>query len=693
MSNEEARSLFMSKFKSEKPNFAEAEVRCLLEELDHLPLAVSQAASFIEENGVSIAEYTEALHGQDAEEFLHEELDDARRDEDSVNSVFRTWKLSYDQIKQQKPRAAEVLSLLAMLDRQSIPKSLLKVPEVTTSLSVLQAFNLVTTRAGSQCFQIHRLVQRFVQLSLARDNATQKWQETALACLSKEYPTEIGVAEWHICDALAPHVHIITKYNYKTTEARLNLAHLLCWAADFDIERGMYTQALERAKESLTILRELVPEEDERLAATTWLYGRLRYYRATSASDMDTAAELLQEALRISKYPSLNFAESAFELAHLHYDRCNGKACLEMGKASFECWREMEGPNSIRTLDNMHDYALELAMLGHEEDGIASWQEIMQRCPTSDASETTKTIFTYRSMAGIAEFQGDASMAEVLYAKLITICGAIYYSDHVHVFDYRLSHAEQIMRQGRLEEATNLSEAILLSCNNTSHWPIRASCLQTIAECFRLRARYTEEQSYRLRSLKLHEENLGTNHKDTMDAEEALADCYFNSSRYSEATALYGKVVDWRIESLDPAHPDTVRVLECLGISRSYQNEDGEAELSFLEAISRYTKPPERLLDNLCTSLWKQGKWESLESWSRPIGESGQACRPSAHWSLITGLEEQGKTEEALEFRASLLALGSPQDDVPKPSPFLQRPPVRNDRRFGRLIHPRTWSA
>ena len=243
MSNHEAKSLFLSKLGDEQSNFDEMEVHSLLEELDHLPLALSQAAAFIEENGVSIADYTNALRGEDAEEFLHEELDDSRRDEESVNSVFRTWKLSFDQIKQQKPQAAELLSLLAMLDRQSIPKSLLKILEVTTSLGVLQSFSLVTSRAGLLSVQIHRLVQRFVRISLENDGATQKWQEAALAALSNEYPTEIGVAQWPICDALAPHVHVITGYKYKTTEARLNLGHLLCWSSDFDIERGMYVQA------------------------------------------------------------------------------------------------------------------------------------------------------------------------------------------------------------------------------------------------------------------------------------------------------------------------------------------------------------------------------------------------------------------------------------------------------------------
>ena len=693
MSNDEANLLFLSKIGVEGSNLNEVEVRGLLEELDHLPLAVSQAAAFIEENGVSIADYINALRGEDAEEFLHEELDDSRRDEESVNSVFRTWKLTYEQIKQQKPRAAELLSLLAMLDRQSIPKTLLKVPEVTTSLGVLQSFNLVTARAGLQSFQIHRLVQRFVQLSLQREEAFQKWQDTALACVSKDYPTEIGVAQWPLCDSLAPHVHVITGYKYETTEARLDLAHLLCWAADFDIERGMYNQALERAEQSFNLFRQLVSDHDERLAAATWLYGRLRYYQAQSASDMRAAGELLHKALSISRYPSLNFAESAFELAHLYYDQYNEKMCLEMGKASFECWEELEGPSSVRTLDNMHDYALELAMFGHEEDGIAKWQEILERCPASDASETTKIVFNYRSMAGIAEFQCDAAMAEFFYAQLIIICEVNYYSEHIHVFDYRLSHAEQIMRQGRLEEATRLSEAILASCNNTSEWRTSASCLQTIAECCRLRAWYSEEQSYRLRVLELHEKKLGRDHKETIDAEDALADCYLNSSRHSEAKDLYQRILSWRNIELGETHTDTVRAIECLGICYAQQGQDIEAEAAYLDAIGRQGDTDTRLLDNLYTSLRNQGKWKTLESWSRQTCELENDYRSSSYWTLIIALEQQDKMEEALKMRAGSLAVEAPNDDVAEGRYMPTIPPARDNRRFGRVIHPRTWSA
>jgi len=226
----------------------------------------------------------------------------------------------------------------------------------------------------------------------------------------------------------------------------------------------------------LNIFKELVPENDERLASATWLCGRLQYYEAKSEHDINVATEILQRALQISKYPSLNYAESAFELALLYYDQKDKKRSLEMGKASFECWEAMEGPSSMRTLDNMGRYAIELAMFGEEEEAVACWQKIIELCPASDASENTKTIYLYRSMAAISEFQGDETMAEVLYWKLITLVEAIYNPEHAHLLEYRIFHAEQVFRQGRFKEAIQLGRAILSTCENSSGWQNTASC-------------------------------------------------------------------------------------------------------------------------------------------------------------------------------------------------------------------------
>lgn len=63
MSNEEAKSLFLSKLEGEEENIDEAQMRDLLKELGQFPLAVSQAAAFIKENGVSIIDYAKYTPG------------------------------------------------------------------------------------------------------------------------------------------------------------------------------------------------------------------------------------------------------------------------------------------------------------------------------------------------------------------------------------------------------------------------------------------------------------------------------------------------------------------------------------------------------------------------------------------------------------------------------------------------------
>ncbi|EHK97856.1 hypothetical protein M7I_6353 [Glarea lozoyensis 74030] len=333
MSKEEATKLFLSKVDGDPHDYDKKEIDNLLHELDYLPLAISQAAAFIEENGISISEYLEALRGDDAEEFLHEELNDSRRDEQSINS----------------------------------------------------------------------------------------------------------------------------------------------------------------------------------------------YYEAKSEDDIRAATVTLKKAIANAHYPSLHYAESAFELAHLYYDQRNEKESLAMGKASFECWKEMEGTRSIRTLDNMEDYAVELAMFGHVDEAISHWQKIIDLSPSTDASENTKTIYMYRSSASISEFQGDASMAEILYKKLIELGEELYNPEHVHVLEYRLCHAEQVMRQGRLQEAIDLAKAILGVCKNQSGWQITASGLQLIAECNRLKGDFAHAKTYHYRLLELLTNMLGRGHQETVDALEAYA--------------------------------------------------------------------------------------------------------------------------------------------------------------------------
>jgi hypothetical protein len=73
----------------------------LVEILGRIPLAITQAAAFTNRNKISVQEYVEELtmDKQNFMEYLSSDLRDPRREQGFANSVFRTWKISFDQIR------------------------------------------------------------------------------------------------------------------------------------------------------------------------------------------------------------------------------------------------------------------------------------------------------------------------------------------------------------------------------------------------------------------------------------------------------------------------------------------------------------------------------------------------------------------------------------------------------------------
>jgi hypothetical protein len=97
---EDAKSMLLSRL-PDQLSWTVAEVLELLESLQHLPLAIAQAASYIREEGVTVSRYLELLRpgNADSKVLLEQDYYDSRRHADIHNSVFQTWKLSFDQIR------------------------------------------------------------------------------------------------------------------------------------------------------------------------------------------------------------------------------------------------------------------------------------------------------------------------------------------------------------------------------------------------------------------------------------------------------------------------------------------------------------------------------------------------------------------------------------------------------------------
>ncbi|PYH66039.1 purine and uridine phosphorylase [Aspergillus vadensis CBS 113365] len=121
----------------------------LLEQLAFLPLAITQAAAYINENSIGLSDYLQLLQDQEPHvvELLSEEFEDEMRYKDIQNPVALTWFISFQQIQQLNKLAADYLSFFACINPRDIPQSLLPQPisikNKTDALGLLKAFSFI----------------------------------------------------------------------------------------------------------------------------------------------------------------------------------------------------------------------------------------------------------------------------------------------------------------------------------------------------------------------------------------------------------------------------------------------------------------------------------------------------------------------------------------------------------------------
>ncbi len=293
-----------------------SESSTLSSRLEHLPLALVQAAAFIQENAITVGKYLEILESsdQDLVDLLSEEFETDRRVSETPRAVANTWILSFEQIQRQNAFAGELLSLMSLLDRQAIPLDFLSryskqqqdqeargEMQLTKALGVLKAFSFVTEDQGHG-FDMHCLVQLVTQMWLAKKGTIRQFGEQALLVVSQAYP--YGSYENRvICSALLPHVYAVLRLESTgSKDERLARASLLRCAAGFFSYQGQWNDAEKFQLQARRLRREVLGEEHPStltstadLASTYANQGRWKEAELLGVRVMETRKMVLGE--------------------------------------------------------------------------------------------------------------------------------------------------------------------------------------------------------------------------------------------------------------------------------------------------------------------------------------------------------------------------------------------------------------
>jgi hypothetical protein len=168
----------------------------LVQALDRIPLAITQAAAYVSRRAprMSVAKYLHLLHESKINQsrILGRYEGDLRRDLEVLNAVISTWQISFDQIGEENPLAANLLSLISVLNRQSISESLLRGHgdrlAFEDALNMLSGFALIVEESSGNSFGMHWLVQLATKGWLDVHGEIVKWNQETLSRIAEAFP-------------------------------------------------------------------------------------------------------------------------------------------------------------------------------------------------------------------------------------------------------------------------------------------------------------------------------------------------------------------------------------------------------------------------------------------------------------------------------------------------------------------------
>jgi tetratricopeptide (TPR) repeat protein len=414
----------------------EGESNELLDALGYLPLAITQAAAFINENNITVAECLEAFHANDSEllELLSQDLGDSRRDLEIQNSIVRTWKLSFDQISRQKPRAAELLSLMSVLDRQGIPKTLLckdneRGIEFTTALGTLQAFSLIGIEKGGTNYEIHRLVQLSTQNWLELQDTKARWQDEALELLAERFPSgEYGT--WNECEVLSPHAQVAIGYMSTTRSHLLQHAKLLDSLARYDKTQGRYSISCSRLTKLLDIREaELGKKHPDTLTSMNNLAEVLEDQgKYDEAGEMHRQVLELRETVLGKEHPDT--LTSVGNLAGVLRSQGKYDEAEELHRQVLELQETVLGKEHPNTLTSMGNLAGVLEDQGKYDEAEELHRQALELLETVLGKEHPNTLTSMNNLAGVLEDQGKYGEAEELHRQALELLETVLGKEH-----------------------------------------------------------------------------------------------------------------------------------------------------------------------------------------------------------------------------------------------------------------------
>ena len=478
----------------------EDDTKALLTKLTYLPLAISQAASYINENSTTLGCYLSLLDKQEEEviRLLSEHFEDERRYPEVKNPVATTWLISFEQIRKHDPKAAEYLSFMACVDAKDIPQSLLppglSQKEETDAIGTLKGYSFISSSDG--LINIHRLVHLATRNWLRKEGRLTDCTGRAIKRLNEAFSkTDYGkLAEWK---TYMPHTYHAL-YSSVEDEDNMDRLRLLEHYTFFLLQEGRYTEA----EKSLD--------------------------RAVFLSKTKLGLDHPDTLTMISNLASTYQNQGRWEEAEKLELRVVETSKIKLG---------LDHPDTLTMISNL---ASTYQDQGRWEEAEKLQVQVMETSKIKLGLDHPDTLSIINNLASTYWNQGRLEEAEKLQLQVMETSKIKLGLDHPDTLTITSNLALTYQDQGRWEDTEKLQIQVIETSKiklGLDH-PDTLTRISNLASMYWKQGRWEDAEKLLVQVLETSKIKLGLDHPDTLKIISNLASTYWKQGRREEALAL-----------------------------------------------------------------------------------------------------------------------------------------------------------
>ena len=640
--------------------YTEQDAPRLAQELDYMPLALTQAAAYIcqREGRCSIEQYLGKIEesGISGASVLDIHAKDLRRDREANNSIMLTWQISFDHIREARPSAADLLSLMSFFDRHAIPEALLqrrdrrraegeegsstsdreasersdgnagtgapsernaedsvdKAEEYEMDIVVLRNYSLISSTADRAVFEMHRLVQVAMKKWLKAVKQYDKWSSQCIHNLEEIFPTS-DFNNWATCQSLFPHAMVALHMEVTDPATVLQQASLLGRSGMYALAAGAYSDAEKMVERSLEVRGNVL--------------GRRHPYTLTSMDNL---------AMTNSKQGRLMKAE----------------------KVQLEVVEEREavlGAGHPDTLTSMNNLAMTYLRQGRSDEAEKLQVKVVEKKKEMLGGGHPSTLVSLNNLALTYLRGGQWVEAEKVQVEVAEKCKEALGAEHLSTMTSMNNLAMTYLRQGRLDEAEKVQVEVMKKMKESfGDWhPDTLASMNNLAMTYLDQERLEAAEKLQAEVLEKRKEVLGKHHPDTLMGASNLAMTYLGQGRQHEAEKMQVEVVEECKDSLGNRHPSTLTSMNNLALMYSKHGRLHEAELVQVEVLEKSKEAlgaghPDTLrsMNNLAFTLRARGQRQSALHLITLCAEMSQAELGTNHPDTIAAFTYRAQWEE-----------------------------------------------